>query len=156
MNLCSLSVPRLTYVLLGCILWHPRQNSYHRGSARQPRSYNRRFYSTAPPKAARRDKGSHQSSPLLHTRRIICQIDVIGSQNVQNDTGRLATSVAKERELSTRLVAELSTDISTFKNTPLQVTAKTDPCAQCGLSFLGCHAHPLQIRSQSCRHSSAP
>ena len=46
------------------------------------------------------------------------------SQNVQNDTGRLATSVAKERELSTRLVAQLATDINTFKNTPLQVTAK--------------------------------
>ncbi|KAH9023672.1 hypothetical protein EDB85DRAFT_1990078 [Lactarius pseudohatsudake] len=39
-------------------------------------------------------------------------------KNVQNDTGRLATSVAKEH---------LTNDISTFKNTPLQVTAKTDP-----------------------------
>ncbi|KAH8979560.1 hypothetical protein EDB92DRAFT_1903971 [Lactarius akahatsu] len=48
-------------------------------------------------------------------------------KNVQNDTGRLATSVAKERELSSRLVADLTNDISTFKNTPLQVTAKTDP-----------------------------
>ncbi|KAI0247704.1 hypothetical protein BJV78DRAFT_1243433 [Lactifluus subvellereus] len=48
-------------------------------------------------------------------------------KNVQNDTGRLATSVAKERELSARLVAQLTNDISTFKNTPLQVTAKTDP-----------------------------
>ena len=59
------------------------------------------------------------------------------SQNVQNDTGRLATSVAKERELSTRLVAQLATDINTFKNTPLQVTAKTDPCAHCHISFRG-------------------
>ena len=60
-------------------------------------------------------------------------------QNVQNDTGRLATSVAKERELSARLVAQLSTDISTFKNTPLQVTAKTDPCVHRDLSFVaGC------------------
>ncbi|KAH9964705.1 hypothetical protein BGW80DRAFT_1347388 [Lactifluus volemus] len=48
-------------------------------------------------------------------------------KNVQNDTGRLATSVAKERELSARFVAQLANDINTFKNTPLQVTAKTDP-----------------------------
>src|SRR5260221_4020935 len=49
-------------------------------------------------------------------------------QNVQNDTGRLATSVAKERELSAHLVDQLATDISTFKNTTIQITAKTDPC----------------------------
>jgi len=48
-------------------------------------------------------------------------------KNVQNDTGKLATSVAKERELSARLVSQLATDVATFKNTPLQVTAKTDP-----------------------------
>ncbi|KAI0293506.1 hypothetical protein B0F90DRAFT_1913423 [Multifurca ochricompacta] len=56
-------------------------------------------------------------------------------KNIQNDTGRLATSVAKERELSGRLVAQLSTDISTFKNTPLQVTAKSDPCVDPTLSL---------------------
>jgi hypothetical protein len=50
-------------------------------------------------------------------------------QNVQNDTGKLATSVAKERELSNKLVGDLATDISVYKNTPLNVTAKSDPYA---------------------------
>ena len=49
------------------------------------------------------------------------------SQNVQNDTGKLATGVAKERELSSKLVSELATNISIFKNTPLSVTSKSDP-----------------------------
>ena len=48
-------------------------------------------------------------------------------QNVQNDTGRLATSVAKERELSTKLVAELAKNIAVFKNTPMNITARDDP-----------------------------
>jgi hypothetical protein len=48
---------------------------------------------------------------------------------VQNDTGKLATNVAKERELSTRLIAELASAISAFKNTPMAVTSKTDPYA---------------------------
>ncbi|KAG9316105.1 hypothetical protein JVU11DRAFT_3779 [Chiua virens] len=48
-------------------------------------------------------------------------------KNVQNDTGKLATSVAKERELSAKLIGDLSTSISVFKNTPMSVTAKSDP-----------------------------
>jgi hypothetical protein len=48
-------------------------------------------------------------------------------QNVQNDTGKLAASVAKERELSTKLVGELANDVSTFKNTPMSISAKNDP-----------------------------
>ena len=48
-------------------------------------------------------------------------------QNVQNDTGKLATSVAKERELSTKLVGELANNISTFKNTPMNLHPKNDP-----------------------------
>ena len=48
-------------------------------------------------------------------------------QNVQNDTGKLATNVAKERELSTKLVADLARNIAVFKNTPMSVTAKEDP-----------------------------
>jgi len=48
-------------------------------------------------------------------------------QNVQNDTGKLATSVARERELSTKMIAELAKNIGMFKNTPMTVTAKEDP-----------------------------
>ncbi|KAH8822764.1 hypothetical protein DL96DRAFT_1619139 [Flagelloscypha sp. PMI_526] len=48
-------------------------------------------------------------------------------RNIQNDTGRLATSVAKEREHSTKLISELTSSISSFKNTPMAVTHKTDP-----------------------------
>lgn len=55
------------------------------------------------------------------------EIDVCLLQNVQNDTGKLATSVAKERELSVRLVADLAHSISAFKNDPMHITAKLDP-----------------------------
>ena len=48
-------------------------------------------------------------------------------KNIQNDTGKLATSVAKERELSAKFIGDLGTNISILKNTPMGVTAKTDP-----------------------------
>ncbi|RDB30211.1 Cytoskeletal signaling protein slm1 [Hypsizygus marmoreus] len=48
-------------------------------------------------------------------------------KNVQNDTGKLATSVAKERELSAKFISELASSISSYKNTPMSVTNKTDP-----------------------------
>ena len=48
-------------------------------------------------------------------------------QNIQNDTGKLATSVAKERELSARYMSDLATNVSVFKNSPMNTTAKTDP-----------------------------
>ncbi|KAI0701232.1 hypothetical protein BC835DRAFT_1303818 [Cytidiella melzeri] len=48
-------------------------------------------------------------------------------KNIQNDTAKLATSVAKERDLSAKLIGDLGTNISILKNTPMSVTAKTDP-----------------------------
>ncbi|KAJ7154143.1 hypothetical protein C8R46DRAFT_911806 [Mycena filopes] len=66
------------------------------------------------------------SSIVQHLQKLRTEIKA-HIKNVQNDTGKLATNVAKERELSTRLIAELSSDISSFKNTPLAVTSKTDP-----------------------------
>lgn len=48
-------------------------------------------------------------------------------QNIQNDTGKLATAVAKEREFSAKLIGDLGTNISILKNTPLSVTSRTDP-----------------------------
>ncbi|KAF8173181.1 hypothetical protein K438DRAFT_1850657 [Mycena galopus ATCC 62051] len=66
------------------------------------------------------------SSIVQHLQKLRTEIKA-HIKNVQNDTGKLATNVAKERELSTRLIAELASDISAFKNTPLAVTSKTDP-----------------------------
>jgi hypothetical protein len=51
----------------------------------------------------------------------------VAGKNVQNDTGKLATSVAKERELSAKLIGELSSNVSVFKNAPMSVTNKSDP-----------------------------
>ncbi|RPD69733.1 hypothetical protein L226DRAFT_539559 [Lentinus tigrinus ALCF2SS1-7] len=48
-------------------------------------------------------------------------------KNIQNDTGKLATAVAKERELSSKVIGDLGTNVSILKNTPLGVTARTDP-----------------------------
>ena len=69
------------------------------------------------------------SSPSLFTARFVLLVTYMLTvlQNIQNDTGKLATSVAKERELSTRYIAELGASITAFKNTPMNVTAKTDP-----------------------------
>ncbi|KAF5341958.1 hypothetical protein D9611_001075 [Ephemerocybe angulata] len=50
-----------------------------------------------------------------------------GLQNVQNDTGKLAAGVAKERELSTKLVGELANAVSMYKNTPMSLAARSDP-----------------------------
>lgn len=51
-------------------------------------------------------------------------------KNVQNDTGKLATGVARERELSTRVISDLARSVGMFKNTPMQVTARDDPYCQ--------------------------
>jgi hypothetical protein len=66
------------------------------------------------------------SSIVQHLHKLHAEIKA-HVKNIQNDTGKLATAVAKERELSAKLIGELSTSISVFKNTPLTVTSKTDP-----------------------------
>ncbi|KAF8835672.1 hypothetical protein BDN67DRAFT_1072312 [Paxillus ammoniavirescens] len=66
------------------------------------------------------------SSIVQHLQKLRTEIKA-HIKNVQNDTGKLATNVAKERELSAKMIGELSTTISIFKNTPMNVTAKSDP-----------------------------
>ncbi|KAH7884879.1 hypothetical protein F5I97DRAFT_1812689 [Phlebopus sp. FC_14] len=66
------------------------------------------------------------SSIVQHLQKLRTEIKA-HIKNVQNDTGKLATSVAKERELSIRVIGDLATCISIFKNTPMNVTNKTDP-----------------------------
>ncbi|KAF8631628.1 hypothetical protein AX15_002269 [Amanita polypyramis BW_CC] len=66
------------------------------------------------------------SSIVQHLQKLRAEIKA-HIKNVQNDTGKLATSVAKERELSMRLVADLTHSISAFKNDPMHMTAKSDP-----------------------------
>ncbi|TFK35219.1 hypothetical protein BDQ12DRAFT_688422 [Crucibulum laeve] len=66
------------------------------------------------------------SSIVQHLQKLRTEIKA-HIKNVQNDTGKLASGVAKERELSTRLIGELANDISSFKNTPMSVQSKTDP-----------------------------
>ncbi|KAF8623293.1 hypothetical protein AX17_007465 [Amanita inopinata Kibby_2008] len=66
------------------------------------------------------------SSIVQHLQKLRTEIKA-HIKNVQNDTGKLATSVAKEREFSTRLVAELASSISGFKNDPMHITARSDP-----------------------------
>lgn len=50
-------------------------------------------------------------------------------KNVQNDTGKLAASVAREREMSTKVIADLARAIGSVNHTPMQVSAKEDPFA---------------------------
>lgn len=66
------------------------------------------------------------SSIVQHLQKLRTEIKA-HIKNIQNDTGKLATNVAKERELSSKLVTELTASISSFKNSPMHVTAKSDP-----------------------------
>ena len=50
-------------------------------------------------------------------------------KNVQQDTGKLANSVARERELSTKMISDLARSITLLKNTPMSVSARDDPYA---------------------------
>ncbi|PCH44706.1 hypothetical protein WOLCODRAFT_154745 [Wolfiporia cocos MD-104 SS10] len=77
-----------------------------------PPPWHNWLYPTSGTEAVCRDQGPHQDGAL---------------QNIQNDTGKLATVVAKEHELSAKLIGDLGTHISILKNTPLSITAKTDP-----------------------------
>nr|ODO02594.1 cytoplasmic protein [Cryptococcus depauperatus CBS 7855] len=69
-----------------------------------------------------------ESSIVQHLQKLRTEIKA-HIKNVQNDTGKLATSVAKERELSTRAIADLARAIGAVNNTPMQVHAKEDPFA---------------------------
>lgn len=66
------------------------------------------------------------SSIVQHLQKLRTEIKA-HIKNIQSDTGKLAANVAKERELSTKLVAELAKNIAVFKNTPMSITAKDDP-----------------------------
>lgn len=48
-------------------------------------------------------------------------------KNIQQDTGKLAAAVARERELSTKMITDLARSITMLKNTPMGVHAKEDP-----------------------------
>ncbi|KAG6328580.1 hypothetical protein ID866_10510, partial [Astraeus odoratus] len=66
------------------------------------------------------------SSIVQHLQKLRTEIKA-HIKNIQNDTGKLATSVAKERALSARMIGDLATSISVFQNTPMAVTPKSDP-----------------------------
>ncbi|OBZ72340.1 Cytoskeletal signaling protein slm1, partial [Grifola frondosa] len=67
-----------------------------------------------------------EGSIVQHLQKLRVEIKA-HIKNIQNDTGKLATSVAKERALSAKLVGDLATNIAVLKNTPLGVTARSDP-----------------------------
>ncbi|KAG8969467.1 hypothetical protein FRC03_002743 [Tulasnella sp. 419] len=69
------------------------------------------------------------SSLVQHLEKLLAEIKA-HIRNVQNDTGKLASLVAKERELSTKHIADLAKSIAMFKNTPMAVSAKDDPYVQ--------------------------
>jgi hypothetical protein len=72
----------------------------------------------------------------VHNGRLPKASQVINDmfQNIQNDTGKLAISVAKERELSARYIADLANSVSFYKNTPMKITVRGDPYALVFLS----------------------
>ena len=69
-----------------------------------------------------------ESSIVQHLQKLRQEIKA-HLKNVQNDTGKLAASVAKERELSTKAISDLARAISAVNHTPMSVSAKEDPFA---------------------------
>lgn len=67
-----------------------------------------------------------EGSIVQHLQKLRAEIKA-HVKNVQQDTGKLANSVAKERELSTKMISDLARSITLLKNTPMSVTAKEDP-----------------------------
>ncbi|KAJ1024393.1 hypothetical protein NDA18_004560 [Ustilago nuda] len=69
-----------------------------------------------------------EGSIVQHLQKLRSEIKA-HIKNVQQDTGKLANSVAKEREMSTKMITELARSITLLKNTPMSVTAREDPYA---------------------------
>ncbi|KAF8199371.1 hypothetical protein K438DRAFT_2016120 [Mycena galopus ATCC 62051] len=90
------------------------------------------------------------SSIVQHLQKLRTEIKA-HIKNIQNDTGKLATNVAKERELSTRLVTDLSANISSFKSTPMAVTSKTDPYV---VNAAVIHQLTKQVHAENVLHKS--
>ncbi|CAD6906151.1 unnamed protein product [Tilletia controversa] len=67
-----------------------------------------------------------EGSIVQHLQKLRSEIKA-HVRNVQQDTGKLANSVAKEREMSTKMISDLARAITLLKNTPMSVTAKEDP-----------------------------
>jgi len=69
-----------------------------------------------------------ESSIVQHLQKLRTEIKA-HIKNVQNDTGKLAASVARERELSTKSISDLARAIGAVNHTPMSVGAKEDPFA---------------------------
>ncbi|KDN38265.1 hypothetical protein K437DRAFT_28182 [Tilletiaria anomala UBC 951] len=67
-----------------------------------------------------------EGSIVQHLQKLRSEIKA-HIKNVQQDTGKLANSVAKEREMSTKMITDLAKSITLLKNAPMSVTAKEDP-----------------------------
>lgn len=67
-----------------------------------------------------------EGSIVQHLEKLKAEIKA-HIKNIQMDTGKLAATVAKEREMSTKVITDLARSITMLKNTPMGVTAKEDP-----------------------------
>jgi hypothetical protein len=110
----------------GHLLHDSREDSEHRRPTRKLGPNSRWIHRTAPSEASDRNQSPYQGEQRRKSLSLE-QLAEGSPQNVQNDTGKLATSVAKERELSGRYMSDLVTNVSIFKNSPMNTTAKTDP-----------------------------
>lgn len=67
-----------------------------------------------------------EGSIVQHLQKLHTEIKA-HIKNIQQDTGKLAAAVAKEREVSTKMITDLARSITMLKNTPMGVHAKEDP-----------------------------
>ncbi|BGO94207.1 hypothetical protein NBRC10512_006841 [Rhodotorula toruloides] len=67
-----------------------------------------------------------EGSIVQHLQKLLTEVKA-HIKNIQQDTGKLAASVAKEREISTKMITDLARSITMLKNTPMGVQAKEDP-----------------------------
>ncbi|GAA6022383.1 hypothetical protein JCM10207_004747 [Rhodosporidiobolus poonsookiae] len=67
-----------------------------------------------------------EGSIVQHLQKLKVEVSA-HIKNIQADTGKLASSVAREREVSTKMITDLARSITMLKNTPMGVHAKEDP-----------------------------
>ena len=67
-----------------------------------------------------------EGSIVQHLEKLRAEIKA-HVRNVQQDTGKLANTVAREREISTKMISDLARSITLLKNTPMSVSPREDP-----------------------------
>lgn len=90
------------------------------------------------------------SSIVLHLQKLKNEVK-LHIRNIMQDTGKIATLVAAEREASTRLITSLARSLALSQHTPLTLDSRQDPwlCNQIVLEQLHKQVHEENMLQKS-------